>query len=155
MNRIVKVVGVGFAIASLPLAGCSAGAGDAPLPTVTAAAQTVTVTAPAVTAIPTERTVTATVTSVATVLRTVKAAPPAPAASIDEGTWEVGSDVTPGTYRTTETVGSDCYWKISRTGSNGDDIISNDIPGGGRPRVTLRKGQDFATQGCGTWAKAS
>jgi len=72
---------------------------------------------------------------------------------IDEGVWTVGDDIRPGRYRTDERVDSDCYWSITRSGSNGDDIIANDIPGGGRPTVTLRKGQDFTTRGCGTWTR--
>ena len=73
--------------------------------------------------------------------------------TIHEGTWTVGVDIAAGTYRTTEPVGSTCYWGIYRSGTNGDDIIQNDIPGGGRPSVTLSKGQDFNTTRCGTWQK--
>lgn len=73
--------------------------------------------------------------------------------TISEGTWTVGVDIKPGTYRTTDDVGSSCYWAILASGTNGDDIINNDIPGGGRPVVTLTKGQDFNTKRCGTWAK--
>ena len=47
----------------------------------------------------------------------------------------------------------DCYWSITRTGSNGDNIIANDIVAGGLPQVTLSRGQDFTTQGCGTWGR--
>ncbi|MHC5558282.1 zinc ribbon domain-containing protein [Kocuria sp. U4B] len=71
--------------------------------------------------------------------------------TILEGTWTVGTDIAPGTYRTTDTVGSRCYWAILTSGTNGDDIISNDIPGGGRPTVTIAEGQDFETSNCGTW----
>ncbi|MGQ1798876.1 hypothetical protein ACT4S5_17315 [Kocuria oceani] len=71
--------------------------------------------------------------------------------TIQEGTWTVGVDVAPGTYRSTDAVGSRCYWAILTTGTNGDDIIANDIPGGGRPSVTLAEGQDFETARCGTW----
>lgn len=73
------------------------------------------------------------------------------ATSIQEGTWVVGRDIEPGTYRTANVVGSTCYWGIYRSGTNGDDIIENDIPGGGYPTVTLREGQDFQTRRCGTW----
>ncbi|MGK7221651.1 hypothetical protein ACSNO4_02495 [Kocuria flava] len=71
--------------------------------------------------------------------------------TITEGTWTVGVDIEPGTYRSTSDVGSTCYWAILTTGTNGDDIISNDLPGGGRPSVTLSEGQDFETTRCGTW----
>jgi hypothetical protein len=71
--------------------------------------------------------------------------------TIREGTWTVGVDIAPGTYRSTADVGSRCYWAILASGTNGDDIIANDIPGGGRPTVTLAEGQDFETKRCGTW----
>lgn len=73
--------------------------------------------------------------------------------TVVEGTWTVGVDIEPGTYRTREDVGSSCYWGIYTTGTNGDDIQANDIPGGGRPTVTLVQGQDFRTSRCGAWQK--
>jgi hypothetical protein len=77
--------------------------------------------------------------------------PPPPAPSIADGTWTVGEDIPAGVYRT---VGADssCYWEIDKSGSNGDDIINNHV-GGGNLRVTLKKGQDFETERCGTWTK--
>jgi len=73
--------------------------------------------------------------------------------AISGGTWSVGIDFPAGTYRVTANVGSDCYWSITKTGTNGSEIIENGIPGGGRPTVTLKKGQDFETQRCGVWHK--
>ncbi|MCC9204136.1 hypothetical protein [Arthrobacter sp. zg-Y769] len=73
--------------------------------------------------------------------------------TISDGTWTVGSNVSPGTYTTAADVGSRCYWGIYRSGSNGDDILQNDIPGGGRPTVTLAEGQDFKSSNCGKWVK--
>lgn len=73
--------------------------------------------------------------------------------TIKEGTWTVGVDIQPGTYRTVADVSSSCYWGIYRTGSNGSDIIDNDIVSGGRPSVTLSGGQDFTTKRCGSWLK--
>jgi hypothetical protein len=79
------------------------------------------------------------------------AAPPA-TPTIREGTWTVGTDFPPGTYRTTADVGSSCYWQITKPGGNEvTDIIANDFPGGGRPQVTLEAGQKFKTNRCGTW----
>ena len=74
----------------------------------------------------------------------------AEANSVTEGVWVVGVDIKPGTYRA-QGVSSDCYWSITTTGSNGGDIIDNDIPGGGNPQVTLEEGQDFETSRCGDW----
>lgn len=73
--------------------------------------------------------------------------------TISDGDWTVGSDIRPGTYRTTETVSGFCYWAIYRSGTNQDVIINNDIVTGGRPTVTLREGQDFETSDCGEWRR--
>ncbi|MFF2345069.1 hypothetical protein [Pseudarthrobacter sp. NPDC058119] len=73
--------------------------------------------------------------------------------TIKEGTWTVGRDIEPGTYRTTADVTGSCYWGIYRTGSNGSDIVDNDIVTGGRPSVTLSAGQDFKSSRCGSWLK--
>lgn len=73
--------------------------------------------------------------------------------TISDGTWTVGTNVSPGTYTTAADVGSSCYWGIYRSGSNGDDILQNDLPGGGRPTVTLSEGQDFKSSRCGKWEK--
>ncbi|WP_157802485.1 hypothetical protein [Sediminihabitans luteus] len=75
------------------------------------------------------------------------------ASTITEGTWTVGTDIAPGTYRTTAAVGGECYWSIERSGSNGSDIVENDIVTGGFPTVVLSEGQDFTTNRCGSWAK--
>jgi hypothetical protein len=97
--------------------------------------------------------------AVAPTTTTAPPAPPPPATPIiKEGTWTVGTDIAPGTYRTTADVSSSCYWQITKSGSNGGgigDIIANDLPGGGRPSVTLEVGHDFKTNRCGTWALVS
>jgi len=74
------------------------------------------------------------------------------ASQIKDGTWTVGVDIEAGTYRTAEAVTSMCYWAILKTGTNGADIIQNDLPKGGFPSVTLKAGQDFDNS-CGTWTK--
>jgi len=102
---------------------------------------------------PVTATKSATVTATPTVTLSVTAGPPAPAVAIREGTWTVGRDIEPGTYTTTAEVASDCYWSITKSGTNGGDIIENDIVKGGKPTVTLREGQDFKTSRCGGWTK--
>lgn len=72
--------------------------------------------------------------------------------TITEGTWAVGVDVQPGTYRTREPVSGDCYWMIT-SDANGDDIVANDIVTGGRLTVTLSGGQYFTSERCGDWIK--
>lgn len=72
-------------------------------------------------------------------------------ATISNGIWTVGVDIEPGEYRATD-VSSDCYWAILVTGSNGD-IVTNGLPGGGNPTVTLEEGHDFETSRCGEWER--
>lgn len=75
---------------------------------------------------------------------------PEPGTIPGSGTFIVGVDVKPGTYRTQG--GDDCYWARSK-GTSGDlrDVIANDIPGG--PAVVTIKSSDggFKTSGCGDW----
>jgi hypothetical protein len=73
--------------------------------------------------------------------------------TVGDGTWTVGKDIEAGTYRAAADVGSTCYWGIYATGSNGSNIIENDLPGGGRPTVALSGGQDFKSTRCGKWEK--
>ncbi|GAB3490325.1 hypothetical protein [Amycolatopsis cihanbeyliensis] len=76
----------------------------------------------------------------------------AAANTVGDGVWVVGVDVEPGTYRATS-VGAECYWAITTSGSNGGDIIDNGIPGGGNPTISLAKGQDFRSARCGEWTR--
>lgn len=69
--------------------------------------------------------------------------------SISDGVWQVGTDIDPGTYRATESVAEDCYWAIEQ----GDNIVDNDIPGGGYPQTTVSAGQQLKLSNCGTWSK--
>ncbi|WP_051198754.1 hypothetical protein [Bifidobacterium sp. AGR2158] len=71
--------------------------------------------------------------------------------TIGEGVWQVGKDIDPGTYRATQEVGSRCYWSITNPVT--DDIIQNDIPGGGYPEVTVSEGQQLKIANCGTFTK--
>lgn len=84
---------------------------------------------------------------------TTKAAPPPPPApaTIEDGTWTVGEDFPAGKYLV-KGAPADCFWSIYKSGTNQSDIIDNHI-GGGNLRVTLKAGQDFTSQGCGTWVK--
>lgn len=74
------------------------------------------------------------------------------AGTVTEGIWTVGVDIEPGTYRATD-VSADCYWAVLVTGTNGADIVDNDIPGGGNPTVNVEEGQDFETTRCGSWER--
>jgi hypothetical protein len=95
-----------------------------------------------------------------------KAAAPAPAVSTEkpakkagntfsDGTWRVGADIKPGTYRANAKMG--CYWERLR-GFSGDtltDVISNNVSGSDGPVTVTIKPTDkgFKSQLCGTWTK--
>ena len=66
----------------------------------------------------------------------------------------VGEDVPAGTYRAVKSVqdGDLCYW-VKSSDAEGEKILDNDIPTGGRPQVTLKSGQWFKSQGCPDWAR--
>lgn len=70
--------------------------------------------------------------------------------TITEGTWEVGVDVVAGKYKLRDAVTSMCSWKITRAGTT--NIVAIDIVTGGRPTVTIKKGQEFESD-CGVWVK--
>jgi hypothetical protein len=69
----------------------------------------------------------------------------------------VGEDIPAGTYRAVERISGDgpfdiCYWSKS-SDAEGSKIIDNGLPTGGRPQVTLKRGQWFKSQGCPDWRK--
>lgn len=73
--------------------------------------------------------------------------------SFGDGTWAVGIDIAPGTYKTD---GSDsCYWaRLSAFGASGvSGIIANENPRG--PTVVTIEPTDkgFTSRRCGTWTK--
>lgn len=72
-----------------------------------------------------------------------------------DGTYVVGKDIEPGTYRTEGPQGgiiTDCYWaRLSGTSGEPDDIIANEVTKG-RTTVTIEGGDKaFSTNGCKTW----
>lgn len=77
---------------------------------------------------------------------------------IVEGQWQVGGKggVKPGTYKVTRILPTDtnCYWQITKDKDRNEQIASGVLDGeGGRPEVTLAKGQWFLTYQCGEWKK--
>ena len=71
-----------------------------------------------------------------------------------DGTYLVGTDIEPGTYRA---AGADsCYWaRLSGTTGDLDEIIVNDF-GSGQMVVTIAESDvAFETARCGTWEKVS
>ena len=94
------------------------------------------------------------VPAVAAPVATTAAVKPA-TPTITDGTWTVGEDIPAGTYKPQNPIDPDalCYWAIYKSGTNQENIIQNDLGGGGLPKVTLKVGQDFETNRCGTWVK--
>lgn len=74
-----------------------------------------------------------------------------PAAPFGDGTFIVGTDIAPGTWRSVG--GHDCYWKrLSGFTGSLDDIIANDFS----TIVTIRPGdRGFASDRCGRWTLVS
>lgn len=74
-------------------------------------------------------------------------------AQFDDGTFQVGKDIQPGTYRT-RTGSPGCYWaRLSGFGGTTDEIIANDNTDG--PAVVTISGSDkgFQSQNCSTWTQ--
>ncbi|WP_156349678.1 MULTISPECIES: hypothetical protein [unclassified Mycobacterium] len=116
------------AVCAVLLAGC----GGASHP-----AATVTSTLPAET-----KTVTVTVTP---------PPPPGPKTTIEsDGTFIVGTDIEPGTYRSAGKSG--CYWARLRS-LNTNDVIDNNVNDGPQAVQILPTDRAFMTRNCGVWQK--
>lgn len=76
--------------------------------------------------------------------------PTADAGSFGDGTYTIGSDVQPGTYR--GEGGTFCYWaRLSGFGGEFEEIIANGT-GDYSQVVTIEEGDvGFETEGCGDW----
>jgi hypothetical protein len=72
--------------------------------------------------------------------------------SFGGGTKRVGSDITPGTYRT-RSAPSDCYWERLK-GFSGElkDIIANDFSSGYQVVTIKSTDKGFRSSRCGTWS---
>jgi hypothetical protein len=128
------------AVSAIVIAGCGG-------TTTTGATKTVTVTAQSPGQI-----------QVSTVTVTAEAAtpstPPGPATTITvDGTYLVGVDIAPGTWRTAGASGSrDCYWKRLASLDSSDIIDNEGSPG---PQVTdiMPSDKAFSSSNCLTWQK--
>jgi hypothetical protein len=103
----------------------------------------------------TTTTVTSTLQPVVTETKTVTYTPPPPPGPKTtigtNGTYAVGSDIQPGTYRTAG--GSACYWARLRTLDTGD-IIDNNVSDGPQVVRILSSDAAFMTRDCGAWQKS-
>ncbi len=82
-----------------------------------------------------------------------KTTEPEPKSTISDGIHEVGVDVKAGQYKTNVPEGELCYWDRSR-GDAISDSTSRYKEGPARQSVTLKKGESFETEDCGTWKRA-
>ncbi|MGJ5755342.1 hypothetical protein FB563_3566 [Streptomyces puniciscabiei] len=81
-----------------------------------------------------------------------------PASSMDGdgGMYKVGTDIAPGTYKSTGNTDDSCYWERTKDAEHGlNSIIANDNVTG-TAVVTISPGDAyFKTTGCGAWKKAA
>lgn len=115
----------------------------APAPTAT---ETITVPEPGVTA-----TVTSQVSVPGpTTTATVTAQPPPPAHKIPgDGTFLVGKDVVPGTYKAAANSG--CYWSLNSAGNGLSSVIANDNTDGQAIIQVPASAYSVTTQSCATF----
>ncbi|NLE43446.1 MAG: hypothetical protein GX620_01890, partial [Chloroflexi bacterium] len=74
-------------------------------------------------------------------------------AAFGDGTWRVGADIEPGTYRADSASG--CYWeRISDFGGGIDSIIANGNPRGPAVITIAPTDAGFVSQRCGSWVLA-
>ena len=87
-----------------------------------------------------------------TVISTLTPPPPPgqPNTMFGDGTFQVGVDIAPGTYRAAG--GGSCYWARLRSLNTSDIINNNASPG---PQVVGIQPSDaaFLTHDCGTWQR--
>lgn len=74
----------------------------------------------------------------------------APKTTFGDGTWRVGADIVPGTYRTSG--GQLCYWK-RMANLTGDGILDNEFAQGQAVVTILPTDAGFESKRCGTWTK--
>lgn len=73
------------------------------------------------------------------------------ATTFGDGTYLVGTDIAPGTYRADNSSGS-CYWeRLSGVSGEFDDIIANDNPNGQTIVEIADSDFAFTAARCGTW----
>ncbi|MFF9022325.1 hypothetical protein [Streptomyces eurythermus] len=88
---------------------------------------------------------------------TAPAAKGTPAASMDGdgGMFKVGTDIAPGTYKSTGNADGSCYWERAKDAEDGtDSILANDNVTGTAVVTISASDRYFKTVGCGDWKKA-
>jgi outer membrane biosynthesis protein TonB len=83
-----------------------------------------------------------------------KTTQPEPEITMGEGTSEIGVDAVPGRYKTRVPEDSYCYWeRLKDNGGGSDSIIAGYVDSGARASVTVKRGEFFTSEDCGTWTK--
>ncbi|MEU3523874.1 hypothetical protein AB0E62_08420 [Streptomyces sp. NPDC038707] len=80
-----------------------------------------------------------------------------PATSVegDGGMFKVGTDIAPGTYRSTGNADDSCYWERAKDAEDGmDSILANDNVTGTAVVTISASDAYFKTNDCGDWKKA-
>jgi hypothetical protein len=73
-----------------------------------------------------------------------------------DGSYVVGKDVQPGTYRTTGNSDGMCYWERDKDALHGLESIAANDNASGSAVVTISAGDAyFKTTGCKDWTKTS
>ncbi|MEU7557099.1 hypothetical protein [Streptomyces eurythermus] len=88
---------------------------------------------------------------------TAPAAKGTPATSMDGdgGMFKVGTDIAPGTYKSTGNADGSCYWERAKDAEDGtDSILANDNVTGTAVVTISASDRYFKTDGCGDWKKA-
>lgn len=81
-----------------------------------------------------------------------KALPAGIGRTIENGTWRVGEEVAPGTYRAPG--GGSCYWeRLSGFSGDLDDIIANGVAERNVTVTIAPSDVGFHTNDCGTWTQ--
>lgn len=76
-----------------------------------------------------------------------------PKTTFGDGTYRVGADIAPGTYRSTGS--GSCYWeRQSSFGGGFESIIANEFARGQAVVTIQASDAGFKSQGCGTWTAA-
>jgi hypothetical protein len=77
--------------------------------------------------------------------------PTGPKTSFTDGTYEVGVDIAPGTYKTSG--GNGCYYaRLSSLDGDLQSIITNQIANGPAAITILDTDKGFTTSRCGVWS---
>jgi hypothetical protein len=85
-----------------------------------------------------------------------KTTEPEPESTMEEGTYEIGVDAKQGRYKTrVPEDSSGCYWeKVKDDSGTLSSVIANgEVNAGGRVSITLKRGQFFLSEDCGTWRR--